>query len=911
MPTPGEYSLRGTPRPGVLPTPGEYPLRGTPRPGVLPAPGYAPALGTGHTEEVNRFDDVLATPPPLPVVDALPRLSDAVRPGQALVLSAPPGSGKTTHLPLLLASATPAQVLVTQPRRIAVRAAARRLASLLGTRLGEEIGYTVRGERIVGPETRIEVMTPGVLLRRLQADPSLEGVSAVMLDEFHERAIDTDLALAFLLDVRAVMREDLHLSLTSATLEAERTARLLSTAIDEVETLSVPGALHPLELHYAPARSGALNANGNGRISVNRDFLAHVARTVEEALHSAAGDVLVFLPGARQIDELASFLGGFGLHLIGGEQVEVLPLHASLPSTAQDRVMSGAEQGRPRRIIVSTAVAESSLTVPGVRIVVDAGLSREARLDAARRASGLVTVSASKAQLEQRSGRAARLGPGLAIRCMSEVDFARRTAQPLPEIATADLTDAALQALVWDSRGLDGLRLLDAAPRAALDSAVTTLRILGLVDSAGVVTPLGRSTAALPLDPALGAALLSLAPRIGKARCARLIAFLGENPRVRDADAAAFIRDLPRTGDRALVERVKTQARRLEGLCPPPSADAASGREGSDKALGAPSQEEALGLVIASARPWWIARKRPGGASYQTIDGQGASLPSHSPLEGSPWLAIAEISREAGRADGLIRLAVPIREEVARTAGGGFLAEESRCSFEGGRLRSLRFTRLGAILLNEGVRTQPSIEDAARALDELLTSRGLAALDWSEGASSLRERLLALHEACSEPWPDVSDARLIADAREWLAPELPRLAGGAPLSSMRLEEALRALVPWPQAGMIDEWAPKSIEIPTGARRRIDWSNARPVLSLRVQEAFGWVDSPVFAGGRLPLILHLTDPAGRPAAVTSDLKSFWAGPYRDVRAQLRGRYPKHPWPENPFSEKPTSRAKPRR
>lgn len=872
-----------------------------------------PALGTGHTGRVNRFDAALASPPPLPVVDALPRLRDAVRPGAALVLTAPPGSGKTTLLPLLLASATPGQVLVTQPRRIAVRAAARRLASLVGCGLGEEVGYTVRGDRRAGPRTRIEVMTPGVLLRRLHSDPSLEGVSAVMLDEFHERAIDTDLALAFLLDVRSVMREDLHITLTSATLEAERTAELLSRAVEEVELVSVPGALHPLDLRYAPARSGALRASGSGRVVVDRGFLAHVARTVEEALRAAPGDALVFVPGARQIDELAALLGGFGVQSIGGERVEVLPLHGSLPASAQDRVLSGHEGPRPRRVIVSTAVAESSLTVPGVRIVVDAGLSREARLDAARRASGLVTVSASKARLEQRAGRAARLGPGLAVRCMSEVDFARRPAQPLPEIATADLTDAALQALVWDSRGLDGLRLLDAAPRGALDSAMRTLRALGLVNPSGAPTPLGRSVAALPLDPPLGTALLALAPRIGAARCARFVALLGEEPRVADADAAAFARMLPRTGDRALAERIGAQARRLQGLCPSKPSERGRGAEAGSS--GAPetgplSDEEALGLVIATARPWWIARRRAGGRSYQTIDGQGASLPEPSALEGSHWLAIAEISRESGRADGLIRLAVPIHEEVARSAGKGFLALESRCSFEAGRLRARRVTRLGAILLEEGA-ARPSAEDAARALDELLAARGPAALHWSDAAASLRERLAALHEACGAPWPDVSEARLIADAHGWLAGEFPRLAEGAPLSSMRLEESLRSLVPWPQAGMIEEWAPASIEIPTGARRRIDWSSGRPVLALRVQEAFGWVDSPVFADGRLPLVLHLTDPAGRPAAVTSDLKSFWSGPYQDVRSQLRGRYPKHPWPEDPFSERPTSRAKRRR
>lgn len=846
---------------------------------------------------MNRFDAALASPPDLPVVDALPRLRDAIHPGAALVLTAPPGSGKTTLLPLLLASATAGRVIVTQPRRIAVRAAARRLASLVGTGLGEDVGYTVRGDRKVGPTTRIEVMTPGVLVRRIQTDPELAGCSAIMLDEFHERAIDTDLALALLLDIRAVVRKNLHLTLTSATLEAERTAGLLADAIEDVSVVSVPGCFFPLDVRYAPPRGAALVSTPAGRVVVDRDFLAHVARTVDEALIAASGDVLVFVPGARQIDEVAALLGGYRRRTLGGEEVEILPLHGSLPPSAHDRVMSEPAPAAPRRIIISTAVAESSLTVPGVRVVVDAGLSRESRLDATRHASSLVTVSASKAQLEQRAGRAARLGPGVAFRCMSEIDFARRIAQPLPEIATADLTDTALQAAVWDARGLNGLQLLDAAPRGALDAATTTLEILGLVDASGAPTPLGRRVAALPLAPALGAALLAAAPMIGTARCARLVALLGEDLRVRDADVAAFARSLPQSSDRALTARITAQARRLERLCPDAPGSGAS-------------DEEALGLVIAIAFPWWIARKRQGGHSYQTIDGQGASLPAPSPLEGAEWLAIADIAREAGRADGLIRLAVPISEATAHTGGRGFATEDGRCAIEGGRLRATRITRLGAIALDEGTSVRPSIQDAAQALDELLAARSISALHWSDAAQSLRERLAAVHEACGDPWPDVSDAWLVTHAREWLASDLPRLADGAPLSSLHLDDALRALVPWPQAGMIDEWAPASIKIPTGARRHIDWSSGSPVLTLRVQEAFGWVDTPVFAGGALALVLHLTDPAGRPAAVTSDLRSFWAGPYFDVRSQLRGRYPKHPWPDDPLAQAPTSRAKPR-
>ncbi len=881
-------------------------------------------LPVGDNRGVTPLARLLADPPDLPVVAALADLSARIAPGRALVLTAPPGSGKTTLAPPLLAERLPGRVLVVQPRRIAARAGARRLAALLGDEIGGLAGFSVRGATRLSGRTRVEFCTPGVLGRRLQADPSLEGVGAVMIDEFHERHLDTDLALGLLLDARAVLREDLHLTIASATLEADRVAELLSGVVPEVDRVDVPGVLHPLEVRYAapPRGVGSLEAGPRGEVRVPRAFCAHVAARTRAALAATEGDVLVFVPGAREIDEVASGLGGFGPGYLDGEQVEVLPLHGSLSAAEQDRVLV-PRSGGPRRIVVATPVAESSLTVPGVRCVVDSGLAREPRLDIARGTSSLVTVSAARARCDQRAGRAARLGPGLAIRCFDEVDWARRPAQALPEILVADLSDAALQAACWSNDGLAGLALLDRPPAAALTAALTSLEGLGAL-SAGRATDLGRRVARLPLNPGIGCALVATSPRIGAERAARFAALLGEEPRVNDADLAALARSL-KARDRALAARVDRGASRLLRLLgdlgdrrEPGSEGAASGG-GADSAGGAGAavsrpirlrDEDALALVVAHARPAWIARARGKGRRYLLADGQGASLPENSPLEGSEWLAVAEVSRAAG-ADGLIRAAVPIAADDAVEVGAPLLRTIAETSLVGGRIRLARRESLGAIPLGEPLASAPSEEEALSALVDLLGSEGLGILDWTPAARSLRERLSALHAVDPDSWPDMSDEALLAAAPLWLAPELPGLARGRPIAGIDMVRALRSLLEWPVAGRLDELAPVDIEIPTGARRRIDWSSGRPVLALRVQEAFGWLDTPTFADGRLPLVLHLTDPAGRPTAVTSDLRSFWAGPYRDVRAQLRGRYPKHPWPEDPFSEKPTSRAKPRR
>ena len=860
------------------------------------------------------LEELVSHPPQLPVTHALGDIAAATRPGGCAVITASPGTGKTTLLPpavaVALAShdASAGRVLVTQPRRVAARAAARRIARLLGEEVGGQVGYSVRGDSRVSERTRVEMVTPGVALRRLQRDPELPGVSALIVDEFHERDLDTDLALAFALDARSALRDDLFVALTSATLEASRTVDFLRTSTGEEPALvDIPGDIFPLELRYAPPPRGveAVGAIGNDRVGVRREYLAHVARTVEETVASTDGSVLVFLPGVGEIETVRS-----NLHL---GDIPVLTLHGQLSAAEQDRALSPASG---RRVILSTSIAESSLTVPGVSVVVDAGLAREPRFDAGRSLSSLVTVPAALARLEQRAGRAARTGPGVAVRVMDAVDVARRPAQSAPGIATQDLTDARLQVAAWGTP-VEDLALLDAPPAGTWEAAGQSLSSLGAIDEAGAATALGRTLASLPLDPPLGRALLASSALLGASKAARFVALLAEDVRVPGADLGAFERRLGRggasgaSGAHAQAARVKETQARLERLAKRLSAsstaDALTSVTARQDAQGR-TREDELALTCALAYPEWIARRRPGSMAYILAGGVGAELPQGSPLEGQEWLAVASIDRAPASRHARILAAVPLSEEDALAAGAALLATRTQASIENGALRATRTRTLGAIPLKAAPASSLSEEEATALVAEHLAAHGLGDLGWGKEASSLRERMRVLHEVLGKPWPDVSDEALAGSADQWLLPWAKRIANGASLNKVSMLDALRSMLPWPQAARLDELAPEKMPIPSGGTRPIDWSGAHPVLTLRVQQAFGWTDTPRLVDGRVPLVLHLTDPAGRPAAVTSDLTSFWAGPYRDVRAQLRGRYPKHPWPEDPLHAEPTNRAK---
>ncbi|WP_237565558.1 ATP-dependent helicase HrpB [Ornithinimicrobium cavernae] len=862
----------------------------------------------------------------LPFAASLTDLREAVRERGAAVVQAPPGTGKTTLAPPALADLVTGRVVVVQPRRVAARAAARRLATVTGTRLGGFAGFTVRGERAVAASTRVEFCTPGVLLRRLLSDPDLPGTDAVVLDEVHERSLETDLLVGMLAEVRS-LREDLVLVAMSATLDAPRFAALLGDAeLGSVPVIACPSALHPLELRWVPPPGPRTDARGVADV-----FLDHVAGVAADAF--AAGtttlglttppDALVFLPGVREVDRVARRLR----HLV--PTAEVLELHGRLDPRSQDRVTGGPGPGDPPRIVVSTALAESSLTVPGVRVVVDAGLARVPRRDAARDMSGLVTVATSRDAAIQRAGRAARQGPGLAVRCYDETTFAAMPAHVTPEIAVADLVGAALTLACWGAPRGEGLALPDPPPPAAVRDAESVLRRLGAVDGEGRATDLGRRLAGVPADPRLARALLDGAELVGSRTAAEVVAALADDHRPEGADLGALLRAL-RRGTAPGASRWKDEVRRLRDL-----AERHTNRSGTDRAApgspagtgsGSPetrsgtrvglstSAAGATGLVVALAHPDRVARRV--GEVYLLASGTRAALPPGS-LHGHEWLAVAEVARAQGRVaagtGAVIRAAAPLDPEVAELAAAALLTDRTSATFRDHRVTARRVRALGAIELSS-VAVPPGPEDARRAVESALATHGLGIFTWSPAAAGLRRRLALLHRLHGAPWPDVSDTALVARWPDWLGPEVDALAGGGRADRIDLHDPLRRLLPWPEAGRLGELAPERLGVPSGRDVRIDYpevgdADGRPVVAVKLQECFGWAETPQVAG--VPVLFHLLSPAGRPLAVTDDLASFWSGPYAQVRAEMRGRYPRHPWPEDPWTAPATARARSRR
>ncbi|GAB2838724.1 ATP-dependent helicase HrpB [Streptomyces deserti] len=817
----------------------------------------------------------------LPVRHALPGLNDALDAHGTAVLVAPPGTGKTTLVPLVLAGllgeGPKRRVVVAEPRRIAARAAARRMAWLLGEKPGESVGHTVRGERVVGRHTRVEVVTTGVLLQRLQRDQELNGVDVVLLDECHERHLDADTAAAFLWDVREALRPELRLVAASATTDAEGWARLLGGA----PVVEARGASHPVEVVWAPPARPVRPPHG---MRVDPALLTHVASVVRRALAEREGDVLCFLPGVGEIARVAGQLGD----LAGFGDVEVLQVHGRAPAAVQDAVLAPGER---RRVVLATSVAESSLTVPGVRVVVDSGLAREPRVDHARGLSALTTVRASQAAGRQRAGRAGREAPGAVYRCWAEAEDTRLPRFPSPEIKVADLTAFALQAACWGDPDASGLALLDAPPGGAMAAARAVLTAIGAVDSVGRATERGLRLARLGVHPRLGRALLDAGASGG---VAEVVALLSEEPpREYGDDLAGALRAARRGGD-AYSGRWRAEVRRLRALASEFSHPAAH-----DSA----SEDRLVGIVAALAFPERVAKAD--GGSYLMVSGTRAELGEGTQLRGAPWIAVAVADRPVGRGHARVQLGAVVDEEVARLAAGSLLEVRDEVRWGDGDVVARRVVRLGAVEL--AVRplkdADPGLVRAA--LLEGLRREGLGLLRWSAEAEVLRQRLAFLHLHLGEPWPDVSDDALHARAEEWLEPELSRARKRGDLARLDAGEALGRLLPWAsgEAARLDELAPERINVPSGSRIRVDYSDpAQPVLAVKLQEMFGLQESPEVAG--VPLLVHLLSPAGRPAAVTADLASFWKDGYRGVRAELRGRYPKHPWPEDPASAEPT-------
>jgi ATP-dependent helicase HrpB len=791
--------------------------------------------------------------PDLPVRAVLDEVTAALDGHGAAVLVAPPGTGKTTVVPLALTG----RIVVAEPRRLAARAAAARMAALLGEPVGRTVGYAVRGDRRTSRDTRIEVVTSGLLVRRLQHDPSLNGIDVVLLDEVHERHLDADLLLTLLLDARAGLRPDLRLLAMSATVDTERITPLLGK---DTPIVRAHARIYPVQVTYTPPTRGE-------RIE------RHVARTVRTALSESDGDVLVFLPGAGEIARVSALL----------TDVPVVPLHGRLSAAKQDAAL---RPGDRQRAVLATAVAESSLTVPGVRTVVDSGLARVPRMDHRRGLSGLVTTRVSASVAEQRAGRAGREAPGRVYRCWPEHEHATLPAQPEPEIRTTDLTRLALELACWGTPDGTGLDWWDPPPPGALAAGRTVLTALGALDATGAVTERGHRIAGVGLHPRLARALLDGAEAVGATAAAEVVALLDDDTLATNTSVEDTLRRLRRDGN----PRWDREVRRL-------AAQAPTG----------PSGKADPALIVALAYPERLARRRsPGSPVYLMAGGTAAEL-----SDSGEWLAIASADRQPGKAQGKIRLAARADQSLAERAAPALLSEADEIAWLDGDVVARHIRRLGAIILRERPLSNPDPTRVSEALAEGLRTEGLGLLRWTDGAVRLRQRLALLHRVLGTPWPAVSDKDLLDALPRWLAPALTTARRRSDLAKIDVHAALSHLLPWPQASRLDELAPDRLQVPSGANIRVDYTNDDPSLPVKLQETFGWQETPTIADGRVPVLLHLLSPAGRPVAITRDLETFWRTGYHQVRAELRGRYPKHPWPEDPTTAAPTARTNRRR
>ena len=827
--------------------------------------------------------------PTLPIDPSLPALNRALALGHA-VLTAPTGSGKTTRVPLALMDADwlgGASILMLEPRRPAARLAASHMAALLGEAVGETVGHQVRFERRIGPGTRIQVLTEGILTRRLQSDPELAGCGLLIFDEFHERSLNADLGLALALDA-AALRPDLRILVMSATLDTAAVAELLGGA----PVIEGRGRSHPVTIRHLE-RTPA-------------DPVAEVAANLRRALADHAGDVLAFLPGAAEIGRIAARLEDL-------PDIDILPLHGSLALAEQDRALCpAAGAGGRRRVVLATDIAETSLTIEGIGVVVDSGLTRKPRFEPGRGLTRLVTEPIARASAEQRAGRAGRLGPGHCIRLWSEDDHQRRSAQRPPEILNADLAPLVLELALWGVSDPSNLAWLDPPPAAAWQQGLALLQQLGAIDGAGAITAAGRRMAVLPLHPRL-AHLMTLAPPAAIAMAADLAALLSErDPAVpvpgqpRSADLSERLAALSAHREKraaagfdrrrlAAVDRAAGQFRRLlREAGTGPVAPTANGR-------GTEGPAPSAGGLLALAYPDRIAQRRGGPAGdgrYVLANGSGVALPADDALGRHPYLVVADL--DAARGDHRIRAALPIDEAELRALLADRVRDHSTLTWDAvrGAVAARDETRLGALVLA----SHPApVQDAAAAAALLLgaIARDLdRALDWTSAARQLQARVaLARRVEPDGGWPDLSDAWLTEHPQDWLGPWLAGKTRLADAHALDLVQVLKQTLGWERTARLDRLAPTHVTTPAGTRRPVDYAGDEPVLAAPMQELFGAAATPAIFDGRVPLLLHLLSPAGRPLQVTRDLQGFWQGAYGEVRKEMRGRYPKHHWPED--------------
>jgi ATP-dependent helicase HrpB len=807
---------------------------------------------------------------PLPVDEVVPALVAALGGATAAVLVAPPGAGKTTRVPLALLGQPwlgSGRLVMLEPRRLAARAAADRMARTVRENVGETIGFRVRMQSRVGPKTRIEVVTEGIFTRMILADPSLDGVAGVVFDEFHERSLDGDLGLALALDAQQALRPDLRLLVMSATLDGARVARLLGGA----PVIESAGRMFPVDTRYL------------GR-DARQQLEPQVAEATLKALRAETGSLLVFLPGAREIRRTETLLR----ERVRDDDVDIVPLHGALDPAMQDRAIAPASQGR-RKVVLASAIAETSLTIEGVRVVIDSGLSRVPRYDPETGLTGLATVRVSRASADQRRGRAGRLEPGVCYRLWDEAETRALPAFQPPEIIEADLAPLALALAEWGTADPRALAWLDPPPEGTFAEARHLLRELEAIDHDGRLTPHGTALAKLPLPPRLAHMLLA-----ASSRGAVLLTERGLGGRDVDLRHRLTALDADRSERARTARRMAESWLRIAGI---DEGDADIDRSGAVLALAYPDR-------IAKARP-----QRNG--AYLLANGRGALIDEADPLARQPFLAVAEMAGTAG--DGRILLAAPIGESEIADDFAAVIETVDEIEFDAATrsVRARRRRRLDRLVLGSAPLDDPDPERIRMALLDGVRGLGIGVLPWTPDQLRLRERAAFLRRQDPGSWPDLSDQGLAATLDDWLGPFVAGKRSVNAITADDLGRALDALLPWAFKRRLDDEAPSHFTAPTGSRLPIDYAaEAGPSVAVRVQELFGLGVHPSIAGGRIRLTLALLSPAHRPVQVTRDLPGFWAGSYQAVRAEMKGRYPKHPWPDDPLQAAPTRRAKPR-
>lgn len=831
----------------------------------------------------------------LPIQAVLPDIRRQLGERGTAVLVAEPGAGKTTRVPLALLDEpwlAGRSIVMLEPRRLAARTAAAYMAHSLGESVGETVGYRVKMDTRIGPATRIEVVTEGVLTRMLQSDPALEQAGLIIFDEFHERSLHADLGLALCLQTRELLRADLRLLVMSATLDAAPVAELL----DAGDVIASKGRVYPVATHYAGRR-------------LDKPLEEETARAVQRALAEENGDILVFLPGAGEIRRTAKLLAG----MLKTPNVRVLPLYSQLPQDQQELAIAPAEPGT-RKVVLATSIAETSLTIEGVCLVIDSGFSRQSRFSSQTGMSRLETVRVSVAEADQRRGRAGRLGPGVCWRLWTEMEHSALEAKRTPEIASADLAPLALELAAWGVNDPAELRWLAPPPSYAYLQARQLLSLIGALDESGALTTYGRKLTGMALHPRLSHMLLgSLALGLGPTAC-YLAVLLNERDLIRSGTGSRGMADLrlrldalagrhSGTGsltlqwDEAAVRLVRTEA--LERM----------------RELGLQDrrvESEGCGCLLALAFPDRVGQAR-GEGRYLLSNGRGAAFadPAHEPLATAAYV-VAAVLDDAG-ADSRIRLAAPIGASELEKALSDRLSEQAIVEWDSTAkaVRARRRKKLGALVLLDVPLERPDEAMTLHALLDGIVSEGIGLLPWTTAAQRMRQRIAFLARRESG-WPDMDDEALAASAAEWLGPWLRDMRSRADLQKLNMVAVLESMLDWDRRQRLDTEAPASIVVPSGSRIAIDYSNPDvPAVAVRLQELFGLTRTPTVAAGRVPLTMELLSPANRPVQVTRDLENFWRETYFEVKKDLKGRYPKHVWPDDPLSAQPTSRAKPRK